>query len=550
MPLHDNELARREHGSISVRTTPIRLRWSLDDLVTSDGHCLRASLSCSVRALNTPAERRMLEETFLMDDYAARTDRVVEHFQPPLRAAIAIAVANQPAEAWLANGARISLVDPIQKAANRVAFACGLECIPPFELDLDSPTLEHQRLEAMQRDAAERRISSQIEHAQRAGHFIKQFEDLQRSSPNLSPSALLQQVGPADQASILQLLLQGAGKDHLTKTLWAVAGSSLVRIDLKLLLDSSVPSTQRTSRAITHSPLHPALGPLRSIRVTQLDSRPTLLVGARSGIMVCDPESTNNARLYADPNIPTQLGFSAVVAFDNQFWASHREAGLVAWNCDNTERPAITVRPADLPGRSTSGSSANNSILFTGAISAPASPFAGARNLTRLSDKRLVFSSGNILCSLETGGVIVPMPADHTAEIIALLPVANQLLVVHEDGLVATHDRESLNRISQSRPSGKLCAATLLPWLSSARLLLATNDGPILCTGLDDPITTQYQSPHRGLRTIVSSPDVIAAVSSDRQRLILWRPWETRQPANDVNFLPIARHRVADIALG
>ncbi len=550
MPLHDNELARREHGSVAVRTTPVRLRWSLDDLVTSDGHRLRASLSCSVRALNTPAERRMLEETFLMDDYAARIDRVVEHFQAPVRAAISASVANQSAEAWLANGAKNALLDPVQKAATRVAFACGLECIPPFELDLNSPTLEQQRLEAMQREAAERRIATQIEHAQRAGLFIKQFDELQRSSPHLSPSALLQQVGPADQASLLQLLLQGAGKDHDTKTLWAVAGSSLVQIDLKVLLDSNIPATQRTNRSVSHSPLHPALGPLRSIRVGQLDGRPTLYVGARSGIMVCDPNSINNARLYSDPNIPTQLGFSAVVAFDNQYWACHREAGLVAWNHDSTERPAITVRPADLPGRSTSGSSANNSIMFTGAISAPASPFAGARNLTRLSEKRLVFSSGNILCSLETGGVIVPMPADHTSEIIALLPVANQLLVVHEDGLTATHDRETLNRVTQSRPSGKLCAATLLPWLASARLLLATSDGPILCTGLDDPITTQYQSPHRGLRTVVAAPDIIAAVSSDRQRLILWQPWEARQPASDINILPIARHRVADIAVG
>ncbi len=405
----------------------------------------------------------------------------------------------------------------------------------------------------MQREAAERRIASQLEHAQRAGQFLKQFEDLQHSSPNLSPSHLLQQVGPADQASILQLLLQAAAKEHKTSTLYAVAGPALLRIDLQILLDSNHPASQRTTRAVSLSPLHPALGPLRSVQSELIDNRPTLLVGARSGVLLCDPSSPGQAELYADPNLPTQLGFSSAVFFDHQLWASHREAGIVAWSRGQTDRPAITVRPADLPGRCAPGSSANNSILYTGASpNTSNSPFAGARNLIRLDAKRLVFSSGNILCTIETGGVIVPLPTDaasHSSPVLALLPIADRLIVVHEDGLVALHDRQSLARLSHSRPSGKLSAAALLPWLSSARLLLATHDGPILSTGLDDPLVSQYQSPHRGLRTLTAAPDLIAALSSDRQRLLLWRPWEMREPLIDLNILPLARHRAADIAI-
>jgi hypothetical protein len=43
---------------------------------------------------------------------------------------------------------------------------------------------------------------------------------------------------------------------------------------------------------------------------------------------------------------------------------------------------------------------------------------------------------------------------------------------------------------------------------------------------------------------------MVAAVSPDRQRLVLWNSWEGRQPAAELFLAALARHRIADIAFG
>jgi hypothetical protein len=65
---------------------------------------------------------------------------------------------------------------------------------------------------------------------------------------------------------------------------------------------------------------------------------------------------------------------------------------------------------------------------------------------------------------------------------------------------------------------------------------------------MDDEVVTQYASAHRGLRMVAGAGDRVAAVSADRQRLVIWAAWDGRKPAGDLNLYGIARHRIADIA--
>ena len=84
--------------------------------------------------------------------------------------------------------------------------------------------------------------------------------------------------------------------------------------------------------------------------------------------------------------------------------------------------------------------------------------------------------------------------------------------------------------------------------MGDIRLLLATEDGPILCVGPDDELLTQFTSPYPGLRIAAGAANAIAAVTADRQRLILWHPWDGRKPFADLFVYGLARHRIADIA--
>src|SRR5439155_20771299 len=88
-------------------------------------------------------------------------------------------------------------------------------------------------------------------------------------------------------------------------------------------------------------------------------------------------------------------------------------------------------------------------------------------------------------------------------------------------------------RDAGERRCGAITAAGVLPWMGTSRLLLASEDGPICCVGGDDPLVTQYTSPHRGFRGVAASGATVAAISPDRQRLILWNSWDGRQVGAD-----------------
>jgi len=518
MPLYSSEIARREQEELLIRPEPVRLTWSFEDLVTGDGHVLRCRFTCSVRALERPAERRMLEEVFLGRSAVLTSDGVLSHFHGALRAAAATASQKRPASEWL-EGDRRELVDALKTAGNRVAFSCGLELLAPFQADLESPTLEQQRLEAAQRTMAEQRAVGQVEHFQRATELLKQFESMRQAGSQLSPGEVLKQISPADQGMALQALLMAGAKGRATEAGWAVGGATLVRIDPKAGAIKGVAIDLPTE-----------LGPLRSVQ----PSNGGLLVGARSGVMelisVGDGPHPFDVTCYADSAVTSQKGFSRVVRWHGEMWACHGEGGIVSWKAGEADRPACAIRPADLGA-------------------------ATPRNLQVLDDCRLVFSSQDRVMVLslrsegQTASAIAAGPSAG-AEIVAILPDREGVTVVLQDGRVQSRHPDSLAVAREFRPCGPISAAALLPWLGSSRLLLATEDGPVVCVGWDDDLVTQYLSPYRALRVLAAAADLILGISADRQRIVLWQSWSPRQPMGEL-FVPlVARHGAADVDVG
>src|SRR3954468_13438818 len=101
MPLLHNEIAHRDNGRLELRPAPVRVRWNLDDLVTSDGHKLHCAFTCSVAALSDASQKRMLEEVFLNRARAVPTKAVAAHFTPALKAALAKLAPKPTAAEWV-----------------------------------------------------------------------------------------------------------------------------------------------------------------------------------------------------------------------------------------------------------------------------------------------------------------------------------------------------------------------------------------------------------------------------------------------------------------
>ena len=515
MPLQSTELARREAGKLELRPGPVRVRWRFDDLISSDGHQLRVSAGCSMRALPESAEQQLLQEVFLTNTASVTAERVAAYFHDTLRTAVAGLCQERRGTDLLSSAGNLALLEAMKAAGNRLAFACGLELLPPFEADIESPSLERQRLEAMQRSLAEQRAAGQAQHFGRAADLLRQFEEMRRTAPQLSPGDILRQINPADQGPLLQTLLLAGGKQKCTEAVWAVAGPSLIKIN-----------PTKSPAALTVIPLPTTLGPLRSVQ--PVPGSHMLLAGARSGVLHLHPDEPNAAEAYVDPAITSQLGFSRAVLWDNQVWACHSEGGVVAWRLGQTEKPAYALRPADLLG-------------------------ASPRNLQVLDESQLVFSTGNRLIVLARAGddpskmVVTPVLPEAPSEIVALLPEERRLIVICANGMVQHRDPATLELMQQHRYGNALLTAALLPWLGSKRLLLATDDGAVLGVGLDDDLVTQYLNPYGGLRALAASADVIVGLSGDRQRIVLWNTWEPKRLAADVYVTAAAKHRAADV---
>lgn len=532
--LMNNELARRENGRIELRPGPMRVRWNLDDLVTSDGHKLHCAFTCSLTALADPSERRMLEEVFLGRVQVVTTESVIAHFAPALRAAAGKVAGKHAASEWVENELKQPMVEALRDAAKSVAFSAGLEILPPFEVAFESPTFQSQRVEEMERTLAERRVAGQVEHFERASRLLKQFKELRDAAPDLAPSDVLRQISPADQGLMLQTLLLAAGKSQATASLWAVAGNSLIKIDGR--------ATPATMEMVA---LPQTLGPLRSVQPARLDGREVLLVGARSGVIVYDPESKETQE-YADPSIDSPLGFSRAITWDGQIWGCHGDAGVVAWKFGEFAAPGVTLRPTELRG-------ANNPPPLPPSMPSPQTGASisirtsGIRNLTMLDEKRLVLSVGHSLTILNTSGTRTNVAMPGGSEVISVFVDGGRAVVVQEDGTVSLLDRATLAPVAQQRRSGRVTAAAMLPWLGSNRLLLAGDSGVVYCMGLDDEVVTTYLSNHRGLRALVATADLVAGVSADRQRIVLWNSWDGKKPVAELSVAGAAKHRVGDI---
>lgn len=554
MPLLPNELARFENDRLLLRPDPARLTWTFDDLPAADGHALRVRFACGARPLDEAAEAAMLRDVLMGPRRAVTFDDVGKYFAAALRSAAVGVADDKGIEAWLAGGEDKELfVAAMRTAAERQAFACGLEVVPPFQVDLESPSYERKRLDDLQRSLAEQEAAGRVEHFNRAADLLKRFEELREKAPDLTPGTLLNQLSPVDQGATLQSLLLASAKQARAADLWAVAGEYLVRVDAR----EGSPRTELF-------PLPPTLGPLRSVQAASVDGRRVLLVGARGGFYLVRPDDPASPEAYPDLGVESQLGFSAVVFHnrDRGFAAVHGEAGLVRWAFGHTHGPSQTLRPDRFGGPVVGGPAVGSSggsgppplppvpsVSYQGSIVMP-SRAPGPRNLHVLDDRRLLLSVGNRLWVLD-GDEAAEVPASASAtEVVAVVPDGRLVHAVHEDGTIATIDVASRQPVATRRRPMRVRAAGPLPWLGRTRLLLAGDDGPVQCVGVDDALVTEYVSPHRGLRVVTGSADLVAAVSADRQRLILWHTWDGRKPVGEVYLTAQTKHRIADVEFG
>jgi hypothetical protein len=174
----------------------------------------------------------------------------------------------------------------------------------------------------------------------------------------------------------------------------------------------------------------------------------------------------------------------------------------------------------------------------------------GFAHLRALAD-RIVYSRGPELRGRTRGGGEIEPLALGAEPIVGIVPRGDGCIVVCASGEVialdAGHDRAPP---PAQRRCGRARGAAALPWLGDSRLLLATDDGPVCCVGVDDSLVTQYVSPHRGLKALAATNRLVAGVTGDRQRIVMWNSWDGTRPVSELHVGALTKHRVADVCFG
>ena len=506
MDLRTNELSRRDQHGVTYAPDPRRAAWTFDGLQTADGHEVEGTWTFSIAVPQDVHDRRMLAEVLMHDRDAVTVADVVRHFTDVLtRAAAAhfsqMTVADVMGEPSTSHAAKL-----LGQACDKIAFASGVEVLPPFDLRLRSPTLEAANLRAAERARVEADATERAAHLRRASELTAVF-----AGANSLPPTFLQSIAPVDRAATLSAALGAAAKqENAAAPLHLVAGRKLLRIELTAGVPTSVEPLREADESI---------GALRCVQ--RLDGS-VLALGGQRGIECCSTSVADaSVEVYRDPESTTPLGFNAVarLADTQELWATHSQSGLVCWR--NSETAAPVVRHTE---------------------------YTGAGGLARLCDGTHAFFAGSRVYVAGPAGLREAYDAgDAIADI---LPHGDRLLVLTEKGLLALLSVGTLRQIDTRPTGGAISAAATLPWLGGARLLLARRDGGVDCLGIDDTLITRYVSRHVGYRAVAASATHVAAVTADRQRIVLWHAADGSTPLAEINIAAQAGHRAAGISFG
>lgn len=487
--MNEDVLARRVGGAIELRARPMALAIALDPpMAARDGATVNGTVTLEVSPGPSPADRQLIADELLPDRPFVTHGALVARFGPAVREAAGRVIGALDAPAVVAPTGCDAIADATRRAADRIAFSLGLIIAGAVRVELRCPALEQAK-----------RHARRLAEIDRAAEIAARFASLRQANPDVSPASLLERLHPGERDAIAAGVLAA---DVAAATVWVVAGSTL----LWAVIPTDGPPATGMRLALDQ------FGPLRCIRRIGAAGGARLAIGARGGVMLLDPDDPGQMQAFASASL-SQRGFNAVGIDGARLLATHGEIGLVAWSLqEGIELRRWTVDSA---------------------VDVVASP-AGVIVATR---RALLHPRGDALHELATCD----------ADVIALAGDGAATHALLADGQVLSVSPSAPTRRTARRAEVTAAAGWDSP--IGYRIVRATGAAGVEAFGLDDSIVTHFLSPHAGLRMVAAGDGLVAGVSADRQRLIVWRASEPRQPAGEINITAVTGHRVAGICI-
>lgn len=513
-----------------IRQTPVACAIEATDLRSADGFEFAGELNFSLNVLAEMAEVSAFQRTVLGAGRVLLNEDLQRYVQWQARKTMSELAAAHAAAALTRGLDPAAVESALREKLGAACLAGGLALQGPVTAEFSShPYIEYCRRETRRehewKDAEARtRVQEALAAAQsrRLEHLVdmlKQMRAASREHGERSMTDLIREFSPVERSEMYSALWELLPSSRRTRWVVVVSGNELLFFEPGDL-----------GQPMQRQRLPDSLGPLRSVSADEASlADGALLVGAATGVHVVDLETGMSRRelpaLLVDTRGP-RGGVNAAAMGEDGIYASHSELGLLAWPRDASEPVAKNLlKELTSAARTVRGVQVVDGRIWV-AIDEKVwslSPECGVEVTYRGArcGVAAITVSGNHVYAGTMDGEVLQWKLDEPDE---------PCVVRRANG----HAIESVD----------VADAGGVAWL-----ILADQQDALTTMVLGDSHTCRYESGRHRVRRAVVASDLFAAISENRDRLFVWRPDDSSQPAGSVVVPYLTGGSIQDLCL-
>lgn len=510
-----------------VRSSPWEAVWEFQDLAAKDKYLFNARV---VLALRTPAERIELEalrDHVLGSRAALDIDGVTRHLAAAVEHGLRQFVLEHEAESLSDGRGADAAGAAVTQALGEPCFSSGLVIARDPVVTLTSPSFhrirraEERAARELDEHAAQSELRAALAGAQRAHldhleSMLARLSRLAESSPNVELAELMRSFEESQRGQLYQALFASRASRRVSDQLAVVAGLEA------LFFDAHAPGP-----IVRRVRIEGPAGALRSIQY-DLATR-QFLVGAARGVYLLPQEAdAPQTVLLAGNDRAVRGGFNAVALLEHDVVATHSELGIVHWRVDQPDsgQPILVD-------------------LAQGAAAVRSAQFAEQRFWCTIDDRIVSVSASDLSAT--------PEVISAGAEMLSALHVCGgRVFAGTADGDVLAWTDLAADAALQRLHGGSRRPVESLQLVEASgisRLFFTDTTLAVYCRVIGDAFTCRYEAGGQTIRRAVCAPDVLAATTDARDRVLFWTPDAPQRPAAIVNVTRLTGHSVQDICL-
>lgn len=496
-------------------------------LQSRDGFDCTARLEVELAPHGEAAELAAFRRALLPHPGVLSVDGLATAVRGPLGAALSAFVGGRlAAELVRMADASVVSVELIERVRPEL-FAIGLAIGRHIAASFASPAWEASQRDEQQVAARKRQAETdvQIRDALAAARgrqladleaLFARLERLSQQQPGVKLLDLIRTFDPTQRGELYRGLLSIGPEAQRAVSALVVAGRTLAALDP---LQPTAPTWTVT--------LPDAVGALRSVRVASVGGDLRLLVGAATGVHVCDSRGKVVQTYAFKTSAALRGGVNAAAVVGDRLLATHSEVGLISWRLDDPEQPDFPLR--DVLGRATR-----------------------VRDVQADADGRAWLCAEETAITWHPGADAPPLMRRVPSDIGTLRVGQDEVFAGLDDGRILRWPRGDGGRSAAQTvrpPTGDAVQSLSLVTTCGVRRLLVADRRPMLdLLVLDDTHRVEFVGPS-ALRWGWAHEGAVIAVDDRRDKLFGWSISRPDAEPGAVSIVRLLGHQVQDVAL-